>query len=258
MLRRPSYSLALNCTFWLLWSVDLVLHAGTGCGFLYDGPFTWRGCWDFSIAYTYIALGNAAALGLSAFLAALGLRFGRWLLLLSASTYVGRVLYRDLPRLLGDGEQSGEVADFILISFLISVLVWTVWVLFGARVCRSDGRCRVRHTVELGVGVIAVGLATVAAFPRLYNERSCESSEPASAAESAVLKDARTRKAADCEAPDTQCQFLIHERPDGSLQVGLDFVGNDLFFGCVREGSDSELLIYDAEGKFVRTEGAPW
>lgn len=111
----------------------------------------------------------------------------------------------------------------------------------------------------LVVGFGSAGIVN-AVFPRLHNDLSCSDSAPENAAQRAALQDARSRASAVCLEPGTKCIFVVGADPflDTSLRVSPVVVETDFFEGCLYRDSSLDSFIYDSNGKFMRTEGAPY
>jgi hypothetical protein len=116
----------------------------------------------------------------------------------------------------------------------------------------------VRKSLNVVVGLIVVGIVLYALFPRFRNDWSCDSSVPLNSAQSKGLDDARARKANICSDLPQHCKYGIRADPDGTFRVSIYFVERDFFEGCVSKGQDLEVFVYDREGKYVGTEGAPY
>jgi hypothetical protein len=116
----------------------------------------------------------------------------------------------------------------------------------------------VSKILNVAVGLTIVGIVLYALFPRFRNDWSCESSVPLNSAQSTGLDDARSRKANVCSDSQHHCKFSILADPDGTFRVSIYFVEMDFFEGCVSKGQDIEVFVYSRDGKFVRTEGAPY
>ena len=107
----------------------------------------------------------------------------------------------------------------------------------------------------MGFGV--VGLVN-ALFPRLHNDLSCDDSRPANSAQQSALRDARSRSAAECTTLRVRCKFAIHDQTDGLLRISPFVVETDFLEGCIYKDSSLDTFVYDRNGKFVRTEEAPY
>ena len=117
---------------------------------------------------------------------------------------------------------------------------------------------RVREIVKAAIAVVVVGAGVYLLFPRFGNHARCKSSVPSTAAQSAALEDARVRTRADCSASKFSCLFEIYVDSYSTFLIRRYTVENDFFEGCVVRDNDENVLVYDRDGHFVRTEVSPF
>jgi len=117
---------------------------------------------------------------------------------------------------------------------------------------------RPRKILNILFGLMMVGLALYALFPRFQNNFDCENSIPQNSAESAALADARSRKSGVCSASPQHCKFEVDSNSDGMIEIDLYFVEKSFFEGCIVKDRDLEAYFYNREGVFVRLGDPPF
>ncbi|MBB6092417.1 hypothetical protein HNQ60_001263 [Povalibacter uvarum] len=108
--------------------------------------------------------------------------------------------------------------------------------------------------------VIAIGVAFAAEllYQSSSNYWSCDSSVPSNFAQSAALDDARSRWADVCLNSQRVCTFSIQAESDGTVRISLYLSEKHPATGCIYKGQDADVFVYSREGKFLRTDEAPF
>src|SRR4051812_45713360 len=82
-------------------------------------------------------------------------------------------------------------------------------------------------------GLVYVVLASY--HDEIFYASSCDSTVPASAAQSAALLDLKDRKASECEGPHKGCQYLISEQADGTIRIKFWDIGDMTGSECMSQ-----------------------
>lgn len=113
---------------------------------------------------------------------------------------------------------------------------------------------KARHIVG---SILGLGLALFSArllFPAFFEDQGCDDSEPTGEWQIAAFEDARARSESRCSERKLDCRFRLYVEGDGGISVAVFPVAETLFDGCTATSGGSETLIYDARGKFLRSE----
>jgi hypothetical protein len=107
---------------------------------------------------------------------------------------------------------------------------------------------------KAALSALLVGGVLYVAWPSPYSS-SCDSTEPTTAAQRAALIDLKSRKTSECDDPREGCQYLIHDRDDGTVVVTFWPIGTATGSECMGNDFGYEDHIYSAEGTYLRCEG---
>jgi hypothetical protein len=100
-------------------------------------------------------------------------------------------------------------------------------------------------------GLVLLAVVVLFWFGREYisDASSCDSTKPANAVQRVALADLKSRKASECEGPHKGCQYLITERPDGTVEITFWNIGERSGSECISQDCCYETFRYDREGK---------
>ena len=113
-----------------------------------------------------------------------------------------------------------------------------------------------RKTVEkAALGVLVVGSLAWIAYPMIQDQKSCDSSAPATVAQRVALDELKSRKASKCVGPGKGCQYLISEGDDGSIRIKFYDIYGATGNECLNIDCCYEDHVFTASGVYVRCDG---